>query len=54
MNSPGQWVCSMLLEQSREITPERMKRWSNSKNNTHLGMGQVMEVKSDDVKKNIA
>ena len=54
MNSPGQWVCSMLLEKSREITPERMKRWSQSKNNIQLWMGLVMEVKSDDVKNNIA
>ena len=26
----------MLLEKSREITPERMKRWSQSKNNAQL------------------
>ena len=35
----------MLLEISGEITPERMKRWSQSKNNTQLWMGLVMEVK---------
>ena len=30
-------VCAnMLLEISGEITPERMKRWSQSKNNTQL------------------
>ena len=28
----------MLLEISGEITPERMKRWSQSKNNTQLCM----------------
>ena len=28
----------MLLEISGEITPERMKGWSQSKNNTQLGM----------------
>ena len=39
----------MLLEISREITPERMKRWSQSKNNTQLWMGLVMEVKSNTV-----
>ena len=27
-----------LLENSKEITPERMKRWSQSKNNTQLWM----------------
>ena len=35
----------MLLEKSGERTPERMKRWSQSKNNTQLWMGLVMEVK---------
>ena len=29
-------VPNMLLEISREITPERMKGWSQSKNNTQL------------------
>ena len=33
---------------------ERMKRQSQSKNNTQLWMGLVMEVKSDAVKSNIA
>ena len=36
------------------ITPERMKRWVQSKNNTQLRMWLVMEVKSDAVKSNIA
>ena len=31
MNPPGREVPSMLLEKSGEITPERMKRWSQSK-----------------------
>ena len=35
-------------------TPERMKGWSQSKNNTQLGMGLVMEVKSNALKSNIA
>ena len=35
-NFPGQWVPNMLLEISGEITPERMKRWSHSKNSTKL------------------
>ena len=33
---------------------ERMKRWRQSKNNTQLWMGLVMEVRSDAVKNNIA
>ena len=41
MNSPGREVPgeehqNMLLEKSGEITPERMKRWSQSENNTQL------------------
>ena len=44
----------MLLEESGEITPERMKRWSQSENNAQLWMRLVMEVKSDAVKNNIA
>ena len=42
----------MLLEKSGEITPERMKRRSQSKNNTPL-MGLVIEARPDAVKKNI-
>ena len=42
------------IEISGEITPERVKRWSQSKNNTQLWMGLVVEVKSDAVKGNIA
>ena len=42
----------MILEKSREITPERMKRQSQSKNNAQLWMGLVMGVKSDAVKTN--
>ena len=44
----------MLLENSGEITPERIKRWSQSKSNTHLWMLLMMEVKSNDVKNSIA
>ena len=44
----------MLLEISEEITPERMKGWSQSKNNTQLWMGLVIEATSDAVKSNIA
>ena len=44
----------MLLEISGEITPERMKRWSQSRNNTQLWMGLVIEARSDAVNNNIA
>ena len=44
----------MLQEISGEITPERMKRWSQSKSNTQLWMGLVIEARSDAVKSNIA
>ena len=43
MNSPGQYVHNMLLEISEEITPERMKGWSQGKYNTQLWMGQVRD-----------
>ena len=54
MNSPGRQVLDMLLEISGEITPERMKGWSQSKNNTQLWMRPEMEAKSSAVKSNIA
>ena len=44
----------MLLEISGEITPERMNRWSQNKNNTQLWMGLVIEARFDVVKSNIA
>ena len=44
----------MLLGKSGEITPERMKRRSQSKNNAQLWMWLEMEVKSDAIKNNIA
>ena len=37
-----------------ERTPERMKRQSQSKNNTQLWMGLVIEARSGAVKSNIA
>ena len=37
-NSPGWYALNMLVEISGEITPERMKRWRQSKNNTQLWM----------------
>ena len=44
----------MLLEIGKEITPERMKRQSQSKNNAQLWLNLVVKVKSDAVKNNIA
>ena len=44
----------MLLEISGDITPERMNGWGQSKNNTQLRMGLVIEARSDAVKSNIA
>ena len=44
----------MLLEISEEINPERIKGWSQSKNNTQLWMGLEIEARSDAVKSNIA
>ena len=51
---PRSEVPSMILEISGEITPERMKGWSQSKNNTQLWMWLVIEARSDAVKSNIA
>ena len=45
---------NMLLEISGEITPERMKGWSQSKNNAQLWMWLVMQARSDAIKSNIA
>ena len=51
---PGSVVPNMLLEISGEITPERMKGWSQSKTNTQLWMRLVIEARSDAVKSNTA
>ena len=45
---------NVLLEVSEEITPERMKGWSQIKNNTHLWIQLVIEARFDAVKSNIA
>ena len=50
----GRQVPNMLLEISGEITPEKMKGWNQSKNNTQLWMGLVIEARFDAVKSNIA
>ena len=52
--SPSKYVPNMLSEISGEITPERMKRKSQSKNSTQLWMWLVIEARSDAVKSNIA
>ena len=38
MNSPGWYVPNMVLEISGDITPERMKSWSQGKNSIQLWM----------------
>ena len=40
----------MLLEKSREIAPEGMKRLSQSGNNAQLWMSLMVKVKSDAIK----
>ena len=50
---PGQQVSNMLLENSREITPERMKSLSQSGNHTQLWMCLLVKVKSDAIKNNL-
>ena len=44
----------ILLEISGEITSERMKGWSQSKNNTQLWIEAVIEARSNAVKSNVA
>ena len=53
LHSNGYIFSNMLWEISGEITPEQMKRQSQSKNNTQLWICQVMKVKSDTVKSNM-
>ena len=45
---------NMLLEISGEITPERMKGWIQSKDNTQLSVGLVIEAIFNAVESNIA
>ena len=44
---------SVLLEESREIAPQCVKRLSQSKNNAQLWMSLVVKVKSEAVKNRI-
>ena len=54
MNSQGQEVPNKLLEKSREIAPEEMKRLSQSGSKAQLWTCLVLKVKSDAVKNNVA
>ena len=54
MNTTDWKVPNMLLEKSGEVTPERMKRQSQSEKNAQLSTWLVMEVESGAVKNNIA
>ena len=45
---------NMLLEKSGDIAPERIKRLSQSRNNTQVWMYLVVKVKSNAVKNNVA
>ena len=54
MNSPSQLMPNMLLEKSREIPPEGIKRPSQNRNNVQLWMCLVVNVTSDAVKNNTA
>ena len=45
---------NMLMEKSREIAPEGMKRLSQSGDNAQLWMSLMVKVKSNAVKNNIA
>ena len=47
-------VPNMLLEKNGEITPEIMKGWSQSKNNTQVWKSLMIEARSNAVKNNIA
>ena len=47
MNSPGWYMPNMLLKINGEITPERMKGWSQSKSNTQLWMWLAIEARSN-------
>ena len=51
---PRSEVPNILLEVSGEITLERMKGWSQSKNNAQLWVGPVIEARSDAVESDIA
>ena len=54
MSLPGQKVSNMLLEKSGEITPERMKRLSQSRNDPQIWSCLVVKVKSKTGKNDIA
>ena len=47
---PGQYVSHMLLGESGEIAPERMKRLGDSRNDAQLWMCLVLKGKSNAIK----
>ena len=51
---PGSLGAQYATGDQWKITPERMKGKSQSKNNTQLWMGLVIEARFDGVKSNIA
>ena len=54
MNSMKRQKDMILLEKSREIGPEGMKRLSQSRNNAQLWVCLVVNIKSDALKNNTA
>ena len=54
VNSVKRQKDMILLEKSREISPEGMKRLSQSRNNVQLWVCLVVNVKTDAVKNNTA
>ena len=52
--TPGGYMSNMILEKSREIPPENMKRLNQNKKDTQLWMCPMVKVKSNAVKNNIA
>ena len=53
MSHPAQYMFNMVLGKSGEITPERMKRLAQSRNDAQLWMCLVVKLTSDVVKNNI-
>ena len=54
MNSPGPVGASYGTGEEWRNNPRKKEGWSQSQNNAQLWIWLVMEVKSDDVKNNIA
>ena len=54
MNCPRQYVSNILLEGSREIAPEAMKKLNQRGNDSQLWICPVVKAKSNAVNTNIA